>query len=62
MNTRPLSLEEALDHIRRNGDLLFAPCTDRDAKLLFDQMHRENLIQRNPWSGRLELTKKAALL
>lgn len=42
---------EALEHIERNGSLLWMPCSGWEAQQLFKKLEREGRIERNPWSG-----------
>ena len=51
-----MELSVALDHIKRNGDLLFAPCSGFEAVDAMSEMKRLGLTEVNPWSGRVCLT------
>ena len=52
-------LSEALDHINRNGSLLWMrSVSNLEARALFEEMIGDGLIARNEWSGNWTLTAK----
>lgn len=50
------SLQDALGHIERNGDLLWWPGSGYEAERLYTEMRKSGAIRTNPWSGAHELT------
>ncbi len=48
---------KALQHIQRNGSLLWVGCSSHEAEQLFNRMEREGHIERNVWSETLALTE-----
>lgn len=42
----------ALEHIDRNGNLVWASISWHEAGRLFDTLKRRGMIERNMWSGR----------
>ncbi len=53
MTSRELS---ALEHIERNGNLLFWDGSAMEAQRMYDKLLREKRIERNQWSGRWAVT------
>jgi len=39
----------ALDHIRRNGSLMWLDVSDSTRARLYDDLQRRGLIEQNPW-------------
>jgi len=53
--------QDALEHIARNGNLLFWRGESWQAKVMFEKLEREGRIERNKWSGRWMLTPNVKL-
>lgn len=49
--------QEALDHIGRNGSLLWMECSAHEAQQLFNSLQSKGLIERNVWSGEWTVKK-----
>jgi hypothetical protein len=50
---------DALEHIARNGNLLFWRGAGYEAQQIFEKLERDGRIVRNRWSGRWVLTPNA---
>jgi hypothetical protein len=49
---------QALEHIDRNGNLMWMGVTGMQAERLFNTLIQDELIERNSWTGRWQVTKE----